>query len=165
VGILNRLRDWAVANTRPPFKRTSCACAKCVSFCKTAPGMLIPSDVDRIATRLVDLGRIARPDEVGRFLRATRGTDIFDNAARRGMRVPQIGPARDRRGRCVFLSSDDRCEIHTVSPFGCAYFDAHMPDQEAERRKIWSLEQVRSNRRYADLRATLDPAEGGKGER
>ena len=165
MGILDRLREWAASNIRPPFERTSCTCEQCVSFCKTKPGVLIPSDIDRIAARLVELRRIARPADVKRFLRATRGTDIFDNAAGRGLRVPQIGPARDRRGRCVFLSSDDRCEIHTVSPFGCAYFDAHMPDPEAERRKIWSLEQIRSNRRYAELRATLDPAEGGKGER
>ncbi|MGH9408945.1 MAG: hypothetical protein ACRD1V_05785 [Vicinamibacterales bacterium] len=70
--------------------------------------------------------------------------------------VGTIGPARNRRGRCVFLTAPD------VSPFGCAYFDAHMDSKEAERRQLWSIQQMRQSDSYAALRRTLAPAEGTK---
>jgi hypothetical protein len=165
MGLLDRIRRWASSHARPPFERTTCACDQCVSFCKTKPGALIPSDLDRIAHRLVDLGRIERPADVGRFLRATRGSEIIDVTTQRTTRIPQIGPARDRRGRCTFLSAEDRCEIHGVSPFGCAYFDAHLPKPEIDRRKLWGLAQMRTSRQYLDLRETLELAEGGKNEK
>jgi Fe-S-cluster containining protein len=161
MGLLDRLRAWAASNVRPPFERTSCACASCVSYCKTKPGILIPSDIPRIAARLVELKRIEHPDDVGTLLRAAHGIDILENDTQR-VSVGPIGPARNRRGRCVFLSADNRCEIHDVSPFGCAYFDAHMDPKEAERRQIWSIQQLRQSDSYAALRRTLPPAEAGK---
>jgi hypothetical protein len=164
MGLLDKVRRWAIAHAPPPFKRTVCACNDCVSFCKTKPGSLIPSDVGPIGQKLVEIGLIQRKEDVGQFLRATRGSIVQDLAAGKQIRVPGIGPARDRRGRCFFLDDQDRCRIHGVSPFGCAYFDAHMERAEIERRQIWAIEQVRGSEDFQTLRSTLKLAEGGKNE-
>jgi hypothetical protein len=34
----------------------------------------------------------------------------------------------------VVLAEDGKCSVHANSPFGCAYFDQYMKDDEAERR-------------------------------
>src|SRR5215472_1638750 len=161
---LERLREWSSARTRPPFQRTVCACKDCTSFCKTKPGALIPSDVPRIARRLVELKLIEREEDVGRYLRATRPSTVYENDTGKTIEIPKIGPARDRRGRCVLLDESNRCTIHQVAPFGCAYFDAHMDKTEVERRWIWALQQIRVNVQYHRLRDTLAHAEGGKNE-
>jgi len=164
----NRVRQqvaaWAASAARPPFERTICDCRECKSFCKTKPGALIPSDVPRIAARLVELKLIDREETVGEFLRATHASTVFDRDLGKQVQIKKIGPARNRKGRCDFLDESDRCLIHGVSPFGCAYFDAHMPKAEAERRWIWGLSQIRSSAEYQALRETLRLAEGGKNE-
>lgn len=162
MGLLNRLRAWAASNVRPPFERTACACTACVGYCKTAPGVLIPSDIPRIAARLVELKRIDRPDDVVTFLRAARELHFVEKGTERTTTVSPIYPARQRGGRCVFLSAENRCEIHDVSPFGCAYFDAHMDPKELERRKTWSFQQMQQSDSYAALGHTLEPADGRK---
>lgn len=164
MGLLTSFRHWLASAVPPPFKRTVCACDDCVSFCKTKPGVLIPSDIQPIARRLVELGTIDREENVGQMLRATRGSLVVDKDTGKQVRIPGIGPARDRRGRCAFLDASDRCRIHGVSPFGCAYFDAHMPKEESERRQIWALSQIRVSDSYQALRKTLRLAEGGKNE-
>ena len=155
----NTLSAWAASVARPPFKRTVCPCKECASFCKTEPGALIPSDVPRIAHRLVEMKLIDREEDVGQFLRASRATTVYDRNLGMQVRVMKIGPARNRRGRCVFLDESDRCQIHGVSPFGCAYFDAHMPRAECDRRMLWGLVQIRSSPEYQSLRDTLPLAE------
>jgi Fe-S-cluster containining protein len=165
VALLDWFRRWLASVARPPFKRTVCACKECCSFCKTKPGALIPSDIPRIARRLVELRLIHREENVTQFLRATNPTTVHDRDTGKQVRIPKIGPARDRRGRCVFLDDSDRCQIHGVSPFGCAYFDAHMEPAEVERRWIWGLQQIRSDPAYLELRGGLRLAEGGKNER
>jgi Fe-S-cluster containining protein len=165
MGILDRLRGWTADAARPPFERTVCACRDCVSFCKTKPGILIPSDVPAIAQRLIELKLIERQEDVGQLLRATRPSVVFDRDQGREVEIPKIGPARDVTGRCVFLDRHERCQIHGVSPFGCAYFDAHMSREESERRQLWSLQMIRSSQRYQALRETLKPAEGNRRRR
>ena len=155
---------WTASAARPTFARTVCACHDCSRFCKTKPGALIPSDVPRIAARLVELKLIDREANVSEFLRATHPTTVFDRDLGKHIQIKKIGPARNQKGRCVFLDEADRCRIHSVSPFGCAYFDAHMPKAEAERRWIWGLTQIRSSAEYQSLRETLRLAEGGKNE-
>jgi Fe-S-cluster containining protein len=102
---------------------------------------------------------IDREEDVGQFLRASRATTVYDPKLGKQVRVMKIGPARNRRGRCVFLDESDRCQIHGVSPFGCAYFDAHMPRAECDRRMLWGLVQIRSSPEYQSLRDTLPLAE------
>jgi hypothetical protein len=43
--------------------------------------------------------------------------------------LPTLVPATSADGRCKFLSKG-RCMIHEVSPFGCAFIDAHQGDDD-----------------------------------
>ena len=153
------ISGWVASCAQVPFKRTVCACKECASFCKTKPGSLIPSDIPRIARRLVEMKLIEREEDVEQFLRAARDSTVYDRDLGRQVRIKKIGPARSRKGRCVFLDESDRCQIHEVSPFGCAYFDAHMPRAESERGMIWGLVQIRASREYQSLREKLPLAE------
>jgi len=157
------LSAWVASAARPPFARTVCACKTCASFCETRPGALIPSDVPRIAHRLVKMKLIDHEEKVGQFLRASGSTTVYEPDLEKQVRIMQIAPARNRRGRCVFLDESNRCQIHEVSPFGCAYFDGHMPREERDRRMLWGLELIRSNAEYQSLRNTLPVAENLKG--
>lgn len=56
--------------------------------------------------------------------------DDDDDRALQGKWIGSITP-RSQGGRCVFLDEQDRCRIHAVAPFGCAYYDTHMDVAEA----------------------------------
>ena len=42
----------------------------------------------------------------------------------------------------MFLDERDRCTIHSVSPFGCSFFDAHQSDAEANARSGRGLREI-----------------------
>jgi hypothetical protein len=96
------------------------------------PGALAPDDIRRIALHLGygndrdDLaGLIAFARE---NLQASDGVDVRVSPTTT-VRLRTLVPATQANGRCKFLQ-DGRCMIHSVSPFGCAYIDAHQSDQE-----------------------------------
>jgi Fe-S-cluster containining protein len=67
------------------------------------------------------------------LFKASRGTTISYKG--RIARIGTITPERNKNtGHCVFLDKDDRCMIHSVAPFGCAYFDTHMSKAEGDKR-------------------------------
>jgi Fe-S-cluster containining protein len=109
------------------FERTTCACQKCVECCKRKPGPLILSDLERLREAGINAGDTLVQSEGGIY-----GAVI--NGRLRFIRVPTITPRRVN-GRCIFLAAD-RCLIHDIAPFGCAYFDTHMPTTEWRRRSI-----------------------------
>jgi Fe-S-cluster containining protein len=74
-------------------------------------------------------------------------------ATGRVRRIGSITP-RMRKGRCVFLDENDRCKIHEVAPFGCAYFDVHQSPLTAHPRSIWAIRQ-QEDAEYRALRDTL----------
>lgn len=120
------------------FHRTVCACAECVRNCRHIPGYLIPADLDRLRQHLApgeDLLVWAR-----RHLLASPGAKVLQ--AGRVFRIPTLVPARQADGTCTFLTAEGRCAIHAVAPFGCAFFDAHMPTVEADRRSSRGLQDV-----------------------
>jgi hypothetical protein len=114
-----------------PFQRTVCACRLCTINCEHMPGALAPADLPRLAAHL------GYGDDIDRFanecLLASDGAKL---AMRDGRTVslPTLVPASRDDGACRFLDDASRCTIHAVSPFGCAYIDAHMPDAEFRRR-------------------------------
>lgn len=83
-------------------------------------------------------------------IRRRRGTDEFVID-----RIPTIAPRSTDDGRCVFLTADERCSVHPVAPFGCSFFDAHMPGPEGDRRSQWGLVQIERSEAYAALRREL----------
>jgi hypothetical protein len=112
-----------------PFERTVCACRLCTINCEHIPGALAPSDVPRIAAHLGfnNLERFAHE-----CLLVSDGAKVAMQDGR-VVSLPTLVPSTTPSGACRFLNAG-RCTIHAVSPFGCAYIDAHMPDPEYRRR-------------------------------
>jgi hypothetical protein len=120
------------------FARTVCSCRECTLNCRHLPGYLIPADLERLHQQLApdeDLTTWAR-----RHLLASPGALVV----RRGqvVRILTLVPARRPDGACTFLTDDDRCAVHAVAPFGCAFFDAHQSGAEADRRSTRGLQAV-----------------------
>lgn len=137
-----------------PFERTTCACSDCVDCCKQQPASLHPGDFERIAAFLGETLEAAK-----RFFWASPGALVgkLVNGQVHTFRIGTITP-RLVDGRCVFLDAQDRCQIHTVAPFGCAYFDTHMGTEEGQRRGMWHLRAVATDDEYQRLRDSLPKA-------
>lgn len=117
----------------PPtnFTRTKCCCDACVKCCKRQPGPLMPGDLERIAEHRGETVEQAKEN-----FWASPGSLVKNTATGEVERIGTITP-KYRKGRCVFLNENDRCSIHEVAPFGCAYFDTHMTDLTAMPRSVW----------------------------
>jgi Fe-S-cluster containining protein len=133
----------------PPFARTKCACKECVACCKRQPGPLAPGDFERIAAFLGEDREAAK-----QHFWASPGAMVKDSMTGQVRRIGSITP-RMRRGRCVFLTDDDRCSIHEVAPFGCAYFDPHQSYVTAHPRSIWLVRQTMADPEHRKLRDEL----------
>jgi Fe-S-cluster containining protein len=130
-----------------PFERTVCACTGCVACCLRQPGYLVPGDVKRI---LEFTGKPAKE-----ILVDSLGGQVMDRETRIVRRIRTIVPKMDRTGRCNFLTEDNKCSIHPVAPFGCAYVDTHMTLQKGNMISLWGIQQVDGNEEYHKLRKTL----------
>jgi len=116
----------------PPFDRTVCACKTCTNCCRVQPGPLAHGDFERIADFLGE-----DREQAKRHFWASPGA-LVRLGSGETVRVGTITPKRVK-GRCVFLDENDRCKIHPVAPFGCAYFDTHMSHVTAMPRSLWML--------------------------
>jgi hypothetical protein len=117
-------------NPRDQFERTVCACPDCSRHCKQCPGNLIPGDVERIAKRTG-----LTPERVADyFLLASPGALVGTHVdgAIVMQRIPTIVSAMI--DHCVFLDDEGMCLIHDAAPYGCGWFDEHMPSAEADQR-------------------------------
>jgi Fe-S-cluster containining protein len=86
---------------------------------------------------------------------ASPGALVKDRSTGRVQRIGTVTPRFDRRRkRCVFLDDHDRCTIHAVAPFGCAYFDTHMSLGKGHVRSLW-LARETARPEYQALRNTL----------
>ena len=119
--------------------RTCCDCRACTILCEWLPGYLIPDDLQllddyfRERAEAVDVAAWTEDSLVEwamEHLLASPGAAIIYNGV--PMRVPTLVPARQEDGHtCIFLeesqlrSGGKACTIHSVAPFGCAFFDAH----------------------------------------
>jgi Fe-S-cluster containining protein len=136
-------------NMTHDFNRTTCACKECVQCCKRQPGPLAPGDFERIAEYLGETSEQAKE-----HFCASPGALVGDSATGETARVGSIVP-RYRKGRCVFLDANDRCSIHPVAPFGCAYYDTHMSKAASMPRSLWWVRAVLNDADYERLRNTL----------
>jgi Fe-S-cluster containining protein len=100
-------------------------CLDCANCCKSIPPMLIPTDVKRIAKFL--------------GLKASVFEDKYLRIDDDGDRVMNTSP-------CVFLGSDNKCEIYDVRPKACRQYP-HTNDHE-----------FRKNAHLHALNATYCPA-------
>lgn len=111
------------------FERTSCDCELCACFCKVMPGYLLPADLPRLLPPDVDPLAWARI-----HLRASEGSKVGDPTKGIVYHIPALVPATRPDGHCHWFTADEKCAIHSSSPFGCGYFDQHMSTAEAESR-------------------------------
>jgi Fe-S-cluster containining protein len=142
-------------NQEPPFARTVCACRDCIKCCYRQPGPLVPGDYEAIQAHL---GKST--EEMAKLFWASPGALIKSSQTGAIRRVGTITPQR-RKGKCVFLDENERCRIHSVAPFGCAYFDTHMNVTKAHRRGIW-MANSQTNEAYQELRKSLPYANSYK---
>lgn len=123
------------------FERSVCACHECTANCKFIPGYLVPADIERISRALGYSNVVTFALE---NLAASPGATVM-NTEGRVFQIPTLVPQRKPDGSCKFLDGQNRCSIHSVSPFGCAFFDAHQPDEEANRRSGRGLQEIARN--------------------
>lgn len=119
------------------FHRTACACAECVLNCRFIPGYLVPTDIAAIAHHLGYENLLAFALE---NLLASPGATVMANGEL--FQIPTLVPARHATGVCKFLTAENRCAIHAVSPYGCSHFDVHQSNAEADRRSITGLKAI-----------------------
>jgi hypothetical protein len=88
------------------------------------PGNLVPSDLDRLIPATVidvlkwaEANLLASPGAIVRY-----GGQLY--------RIPTLVPATKPDGSCVHLTPDNRCDIHAIAPFGCAFFDCKTAQPE-----------------------------------
>ena len=142
------------------FARTTCDCPMCILPCKVMPGYMIPADLGRMRNSM-------RPDmtfvEFGRaFLEASPGTVVgttLPDGTVEETRIPTLRP-KMFNGACVFLEDAERCTIHKISPFGCAFFDYHMDLTVGEQRSLAGLRAIANSFRalkshYTDVLVDL----------
>jgi Fe-S-cluster containining protein len=111
---------------------------------------LIPADLHRIAEHLneSDLTRFAFDN-----LLASPGAIIYTKDGL--IRIRTLVPARRADGACRFLTAEDRCSIHTVSPYSCAMFDHTQSREEADALSLRGLMEIANAWRRGDLYAQL----------
>ncbi|MBL8207559.1 MAG: hypothetical protein JNM09_25225 [Blastocatellia bacterium] len=119
------------------FNRTECACAECALNCRFISGYLIPTDLAAIADQLGFDNLLAFALE---NLLASPGATVMANGEL--FQIPTLVPARQANGACKFLTSDNRCAIHVVSPYGCSHFDVHQSNAEADERSLAGLSAI-----------------------
>lgn len=115
--------ELTVIRTEFGFRRTSCDCPLCSSFCRVCPGPLVPADLARLCPPDTDVFEWARQN-----LRARRGGYVIRGKLKL---VPALVPKDDGNGRCHWLEDDGRCAVHDQSPYGCAFFDQHSATRSA----------------------------------
>lgn len=125
------------ARTTFGFNRTECACAECALNCRFIPGYLIPTDLAAIAKHLGYENVVTFALE---NLLASPGATVMTNDEI--FQIPTLVPTRQANGACKFLTVDNRCAIHAVSPYGCSHFDVHQSKAEADSRSIEGLKAI-----------------------
>ena len=125
------------------FTRTACSCDEDVVNCYFVPGYLIPDDLSRLAAHLSipNIFDLARD-----YLLASPGPIVGLNTGET-FRIPTLVPARRKDGGCRFLDHNDRCSIHAVAPFACAFADVHLPGDEVDRRSAAGLRAIMHDHR------------------
>lgn len=119
------------------FPRTTCDCTECVRNCRFIPGYLIPTDLPAIAAYLgyKTVEAFAREN-----LLASPGATVL--AQGKLVQIPTLVPDRQANGACKFLTAENHCAIHKVSPYGCSHFDVHQNQAEADERSLAGLAAI-----------------------
>jgi hypothetical protein len=110
------------------FSRTTCGCEYCKVYCRHMPGSLAVPDLERLCPVGQDVFAWAE-----QHLRA-----LTDKP------YPTLVPARLENGQCHWFFAE-QCAVHAAAPYSCAFFDAHMSDEEARKRSEASIQSRRAD--------------------
>ena len=132
------------------FARTHCACEACALNCRFIPGYLIPADLAALANHLGEENLLTFALE---NLLASPGATVM--AEGKVFQIPTLVPARQPNGACKFLTAENRCSIHAVSPYGCSHFDVHQSHTEADTRSLAGLQAIAREWKTGGLYARL----------
>ena len=103
-----------MADSLVPFPRKPCECSLCVGACRD-PGYLIPTDLERLGIKTADDARGWIRASMNYAVAVTGGYGLL-----RAL-VPTVNAETKV---CRWMDKDNRCTVHDVAPFGCAYFNA-----------------------------------------
>jgi hypothetical protein len=120
------------------FARTECACNECVLNCQHMPSYLIPEDLPTMAAALGydDWEKFALEN-----LAASPGATVMTSDGQ-VCQIQTLVPQRQANGACKFLTAENRCQVHAVSPFGCAFFSHAQSRAEADARSLSGLHAI-----------------------
>lgn len=111
------------ARERHGFSRTVCGCEFCRIPCRHIPGGLDVSDLEQLCPAGQDVFAWAE-----QHLRALTHNPF-----------PTLVPARQGNGHCHWFF-EGKCAVHANAPYGCAFFDSHMPEAEVQRRSAATIQ-------------------------
>jgi Fe-S-cluster containining protein len=96
----------------------SCTCDRCVAACRRKPGWFLPGEAEKAAALLgVSLEELFKTRLQVDFWLADPNVYLLSPAVVHGNPGGLFG--YHSRGQCVFLTPDQRCEIHAAKPFEC----------------------------------------------
>lgn len=126
-----------------------CSCAKCVSACSITPGWFAPGEAEEAAKllgvpfeefskRLIKNYMYDEYDDVKFWIPRKVGPEFNPSAELLSDR------ASNTKGRCTFLTEDNRCEIHAAKPMECreALLCNPTPDIRRDIVKMWEAPGV-----------------------
>lgn len=105
-------------------KTPACTCRLCRIPCKIMPGFLMPADLPALigdADPFVWAKEHLVAKECGTmFELSSQGNKAYTS-------VPNLLPKKKADGSCHWYENN-RCSVHEIKPFGCAYFSQHISD-------------------------------------
>jgi len=129
-------------------QRISCNCQSCRDACKFKPGWLKFGDEKKIAAHLkISVRKLFNDYLILDHIKNDDGTYYFVLSPCPVHLQPGSIMPLTNTGRCIFLTKDEQCQIHEVSPLECQLSIHDLEDQQAGKNhldiaKTWDNEEA-----------------------
>lgn len=98
----------------------SCACESCVECCTHTPGWFAPGEAEKAAALLGMTFEEFRKRLIKDYwVEGPSNVYLWRPRKLAGDHGRDVASSWPRSGRCVFLTADNRCEIHEAKPMEC----------------------------------------------
>jgi Fe-S-cluster containining protein len=131
------------------MQRISCDCQDCRDACKHKPGWLRYGDEQKIAAKLqISVRKLFNDFLIIEYMHREDHTYYFILSPCPVHLPPgSLMPIFESIGRCIFLTSDEKCRIHEVSPLECQLSIHSMTEDEGRKNhfdiaKTWDNEEA-----------------------
>lgn len=123
------------------FERSSCSCKKCRDACIRSPSYLIPQDMKPYMKETgFNIEETSSEEEIINWGKQSVLSSIFTFTLR-NERLPVLIPKSDAKGVCVHFRNE-RCEVHSNSPYGCRMFSCKDSHEETIRREDFGIKTL-----------------------